>query len=198
MRTIIHLVHLVVICATVAVGAGCNSGSSSLGSGVDAAGSTGAEPDLTEASLGNEGQVVTDAGDETAVVTDAGDETSIPMEAGHETAGPIDPRLFWKDVAIATCDQFWRCTYPDDDQLLMKIVMGTRQRCEQLELQVLVTDYRVRTLIDAVLSGTIRYRPERASACLDAIRVCGTGARFTEFATCREVFDGSVATGGAC
>ncbi len=109
-----------------------------------------------------------------------------------------DPRAFWKRLANATCDKLWSCPFPDDDQLRLKVLMGTPERCAQLEPKIFLEDAWVRTLLEAVIQGTIHYWPERESACLDAIGVCGVGAQFADLQACREVFDGNVQTGGSC
>jgi hypothetical protein len=110
--------------------------------------------------------------------------------------GDIDS--FYDSYARAVCDRLFDCSLPNDDDLVLRNLFGTPQRCVELgkELLVRIGEFEQR-LADAQ-QATIRYDRTAAAACWADLRRCGGPEEFGQIRACREMFEGSAAEGSPC
>ena len=110
--------------------------------------------------------------------------------------GSID--TFYDSYARAVCDRLFDCSLPRDDDLVLRNLLGTQERCLEVGTQLLVRNAEFDELLASAKQGTIRYDATAAAACWAAMRQCGAPEQLGQIGACREMFEGSGAEGSAC
>ena len=129
----------------------------------------------------------------------SGDATPAP----RPTAG-IPVSDLEHEIADAFCAFVFDCTPPgDDENIFARFELLTRERCPSLIARFIAQDGRVADLARAIDEGTVRYDAAAARACVEAVRAECARTTIEDlgelFASrCAGVFEGTVATGGAC
>ena len=128
-----------------------------------------------------------------STMTPPGDSSSPVFDAG-----PAGVDNFFTQYGAAICSRLFTCPLPNDDDLGVRNVFGTEEYCNQVGPELLRRGSGLADLFTTVAAGTMHFDGARASACFAALRACGAPLNLTQIASCREMFDGAVPTGGAC
>ena len=137
------------------------------------------------------------------------EQTSSPLPNGDgsapngvDAAGgalPAGAAAFHAAFGQAACKHFFACpSLNNDDDLFARALFGTEARCQQLAGKIFERSENFDILFDQVVAGTLRYDRTLAAACVEAVGGCDADLRLDEVPPCREMFDGTVSSGGAC
>jgi hypothetical protein len=113
-------------------------------------------------------------------------------------AAPVGADDFFAQYGAAACKRLYDCPLPNNDDLGVRNVLGTEARCNQFVPELLRRISGFGDLFAAVAAGTIHFDASRAATCFSALRSCGAPLGVNQILACREMFEGTVPTNGAC
>jgi hypothetical protein len=116
---------------------------------------------------------------------------------------------FWASFAEALCHRYYYCVDPADQgpRTRLRAEAGSEDRCTELLLEsVILRRSRVGALTRGVAAGALQIQQDRVATCLTAASLCNyplddpEAGEITleDVRPCREVFEGTVPTGGDC
>src|SRR5215471_12224480 len=117
---------------------------------------------------------------------------STPADGGAPSSDGGGPASFYSQYASAVCAKLFDCPAPKDDDLVLRELFGTEERCNELGAELLrrIGDYDDR--FASIASAWTTYDASLAAKCFAALRQCGTPVGRDDIAACREMFDGPV------
>jgi hypothetical protein len=199
--------RVVAVAASLFVAGACsdddNSGGGSAGSAGDHAGATSAGTSNVAGAPGAAGEAP------------SGGSASAGSHSGSGGAGgggdvPGDVATFWTDFATAVCHRYWHCASHDDTsevRVRLKAEAKDEARCVAKVEEMILARPRVQALNHAVTTGALKFQAGQVQNCLKMAAVCEypsemdpvSGAvRLEDVVSCREVFEGNVASDGDC
>ena len=116
---------------------------------------------------------------------------------GAAVGNPSSASEFFDAEGHVYCARLFRCVEGNDDFSSARLVLETKARCEQLLASLNTTGRDQRDLTTQVASGALHFVPDQAQKCLADLGRCN-GANSFDDGPCREVFEGSAATGEPC
>jgi hypothetical protein len=174
----------------------CSDGDDSNNSG-GAAGSAG---NGTGASAGTGGE----AGDASTGGSGGGAGTG---GAAGAAGAPTTPDEFWTGFAMALCHRYFHCIEDDHgSRTILRATAKDESRCADLLKSTMLQRPRVAALNRAVQAGTLRMQSDWAQLCFQRAAICNYPLvdprpgeiQFEDVTPCREVFEGTVPSGGNC
>jgi hypothetical protein len=180
-----------------------SSGGGSAGTAGDHAGATSAGTSAAAGAPGAAGE------------GPSGGNASAGSSAGSSgTAGggnvPGNVSTFWTDFATAVCHRYWHCAERNDTsevRVRLKAEAKDETRCAAKVEDMMLARPHVQALNHAVASGSLKFQADEVQNCLKLAATCDypsdvdpvSGAvRLEDVASCREVFEGKVASDGDC
>jgi hypothetical protein len=114
-----------------------------------------------------------------------------------ESKTPISPDDFFAREARALCGRWFRCLSPRDDDMSLRFLFGTTAVCEAEVARYNARSPNVADLRQKLAAGDLTVSADATESCLEELASCGEADALNE-GSCREVFEGAVAQGGAC
>lgn len=122
--------------------------------------------------------------------------------------GTMTTDAFWSSFAAALCHRYLHCIDNDDvgSRRRLRAFAQTEDACAALLKPAILRRTRIAALNDGVSAGVLEIRGDQAAQCFEQARLCNYPLKnqdpgdilFEDITPCREVFEGHVATGGAC
>ena len=98
----------------------------------------------------------------------------------------------------AYCKQIMTCAISNNDVLVQRLYFGTEAACLEALRELLGDEPPTYDLLARIDSGTVRFVPEMADACITEASDCMWEGYFSNGPACRAVFEGTVPVGGDC
>jgi hypothetical protein len=127
--------------------------------------------------------------------------------AAGASGGAISADQFWTGFATALCHRYFHCIEDDHgSRTILKVTAKEESRCAELLKSTMLRRPRVAALNSAVQAGYLRVQADWAQRCFQRAAICDYPLvdprpgeiQFEDVTPCREVFEGTVPTGGNC